>query len=59
MATTRDLEIRIDGKLSARIAELERVFGHWHSRAVKGDLCTYCGLNLRDQIHFRQKREGS
>ena len=37
-----------------RIQELERVFGHFHSRAMKGDLCTYCRLDLRDPIHYRE-----
>ena len=53
MATTEDLAVRIEGKLLDRIEKLETVFGHIHESAVKGDICTFCGLDLRDQIHTR------
>ena len=61
MATMESIAERREGKLFERIEELERVFGHIHeSGEIKGwlsDKCAKCGLDLRDQIHFRQKLE--
>lgn len=54
MASEEGLRAGEPGGAIERVQELERVFGHWHAKAVKGDLCTYCGLDLRDRIHHRE-----
>lgn len=37
-----------------RVAQLERVFAHRHSDRRDGtDICSRCGLDLRDTIHLR------
>ena len=53
MASEEGLRAGEPDRQLERIEELERVFGHFHAKAIKGDLCTYCGLDLRDRIHWR------
>ena len=59
MASEEGLRAGEPDRQLRRIQELERVFGHFYSRAIKGDLCTYCGLELLDRIHWIHHRTPS
>lgn len=43
-------------KLELRVADLERVFRHYHVSQPGTDVCQQCGLDLRDEVHTRWRQ---